>query len=166
MLAIGKVVKPQGLKGEMKILPFGDACLFDVKTFYIDGKEYSVEQVSARPNGVFVKLVGFDTIESIQGFRNKEIEISVETAREKIGNDKFLWQDIFDSKIILSGENGDEEYGVVDDIDNFGATDVVFARAGDKNFSFPIVKGLIKEILEGQLVLDKKRFLEVVCYED
>ena len=167
MLAIGKITKPQGLKGEMKILPFGDACLFGVSSVFVCGKEYEIEYASQRPNGMFVKFKGFDTIESIQNLKHKDIEIPIEKAREIVGNEKFLWQDAFDSKIILKDGNKTEEFGVVSDIDNYGSADIVFAcDISGKNFSFPIVHGLVLKISDKQLVLDKKRFLEVVCYED
>ena len=166
MLTIGKITKPQGLKGEMKILPFGDACLFDAKIITICGKEYEIEYATKRPNGMFVKLKGYNTIESVQEFKNKEIEISIEKARELVGDDKFLWSDVLGSKIILKAGDKTEEFGIVEDIDNFGSADIVFAKADGKNFSFPIVHGLVVEIKENIFVLDKKRFLEVVCYED
>ena len=164
MLAIGKIAKPQGLKGEMKILPFGDAEMFEAKEVFIDGNEYAVESFASRPNGLFLKLVGINSVDDAIMLKNKEIEIPIEQAREMIGNEKFLWGDAFDSEILT--EDG-KALGKVADIDNYGATDIVFAIDGTGNkFSFPIVKGLVVSIENKTMVINEKRFSEVVCYED
>ena len=161
MLAIGKVAKPQGLKGEMKILPFGDSELFLAKSVFIENTEFEVEQIAERPNGLFLKLVGVDSIEKANALKNKEIQIPLAVAREILGEDKFLWQDLFGKQIVAGGKI----VGTIDSIDNFGSADIVFASHQGKQFSFPIVKGLVVEILD-QLIVDEKRFGEVVCYED
>jgi len=57
--------------------------------------------------------------------------------------------------------------GKVEDIDNFGASDIIFASDNSgRKFSFPIVKGLIASIENKRVVVNEKRFDEVVCYED
>ena len=167
MLTIGKIAKPQGLKGEMKILPFGDACLFGTEKVWIDGKEMKIEAFSERPNGLFLKLVGVDDVSAAMSFKNKEIQIPVDEAKKIVGEDKFLWGDVFDAKIILKQDESQEEIGVAADIDNFGSADIVTCNGkGGKTFSFPIVKGLLISLENGKMVLDKRRFEEVVCYEN
>ena len=164
MLAIGKIAKPQGLKGEMKILPFGDAEMFEVGKVFVDGREFAVESFSERPNGMFIKLAGVDSIDGANALKNKEIAIPIEQARQIIGSEKFLWGDAFDSEITTYEGKA---LGKVEDIDNFGASDVVFACDNSgKKFSFPIVKGLIVSIENKRVVVNEKRFDEVVCYED
>lgn len=164
MLAIGKIAKPQGLKGEMKILPFGDAEMFGVDKVFVGGKEFAVESFAERPNGMFIKLVGVDSVDVAMALKNKEICIPIEKAREIIGSEKFLWGDAFDSEIVT--KDG-ELLGKVKDIDNFGASDVVFASDNSgKKFSFPIVKNLIVSIENKKVIVNEKRFGEVVCYED
>ena len=164
MLAIGKIAKPQGLKGEMKILPFGDAEMFGVEEVFVNGKKYAIEDFAERPNGMFVKLAGVDSAESALALKNMEIEIPIEQAREIVGSEKFLWGDAFDSEIYT---NGGKLVGKVLDLDNFGASDIVFAcDVSGKNFSFPILKGLIESIENKKIVVNEKRFGEVVCYEN
>ena len=164
MLAIGKIAKTQGLKGEMKILPFGDAEMFGVEKVYIDGKEYAVESFFERQNGLFLKLAGIDSVNDVIPLKNKEISIPIEQAREIIGSEKFLWGDAFDSQIVT--DTG-KVLGTVSDIDNYGASDIVFACDNSgKKFSFPIVKGLIESMGNKKIVVNEKRFGEVVCYEN
>lgn len=162
MLTIGKITKPQGLKGEMKVLPFGDFNLFSAKNVYVVGVEYSLLEASERPNGVFIKLSGIETIEKAAQLKDKEIQIDEATAHQILGEEQFFWQDIIGKEIVASGK----VIGRVQDVDNYGSADIVFARdVNGKEFSFPIVKGLCLEFGE-KLVLDAKRLAEVVCYED
>ena len=161
MLKIGKIVKPQGLKGEMKVLPYGEIFLFDAKSISIDNICYDLLQYSNRQNGLFIKLKGIDTIEKVRHLINKEIEIDLDIARQLIGEDRFLWQDIIGRNIIIDNK----VVGRVLDIDNYGSADIIFAiDNNDNKFSFPLVKNLIINF-DPDLELNAQKFNEVVCYE-
>ena len=161
MLKIGKIVKPQGLRGEMKVLPYGEIFLFDVKSILIDNVWYDLIYYSNRQNGLFIKLNGIDTIDKVRHLINKEIEIDLNIARKLVGKDRFLWQDIIGRNILIDNK----VIGRVLDIDNYGSADIIFATDNNDNkFSFPIVKNLILKF-DPELELNAQKFNEVVCYE-
>lgn len=167
MFSIGKITKSQGLKGEMKVLPFGDSVLFEATEVFVDQKPYKLLSAQERPNGIFVVLDGIDSVEKANELKNKEIQIPIELAHKLVGADKYLWSEVIGSDILLKNDSQLTKAGQVNDIDNFGSADIFFAQTSNgKTFSFPIVKGLILSIENGKIVLDSKRFGEVVCYDD
>ena len=59
-LTVGKIAKPQGVGGELKISPLTDDVnrFKNLKTVYLDGKSYNVSKARILPNGVFLTLEG------------------------------------------------------------------------------------------------------------
>ena len=74
-LTIGKVLKPRGLKGELKIEIYSsDSARFSrLKKLKIDGIEYAVEHISPEGAVGYVTLTGIDTVEKAELLRNKLI---------------------------------------------------------------------------------------------
>ncbi len=162
MLTIGKIVKPQGLNGKLKVLPYGELDFFGVDEVFINGKPIKIKETSFLPNGIFIVLDQVDSIEKANALRNKEIQIPIEIARQILGEDRFLWQDAINCNIIVGNQN----IGVVKDIDNFGSCDIVFAVShSGQNFSFPIVDGLLISLTKNDIILNKSKFDEVVCFD-
>ena len=64
--------------------------------------------------------------------------------------------------VIVNGE----EKGRVSDILQYGSADVYVVKDGETSFSFPAIKGVIKQVDldEGKLVLDDMLFDRVVVF--
>lgn len=166
MLEVGKIVRLQGIKGELKILPFADEkILKKSKEFFINGQPTKIEKVSFRPNGAYVKFIGIDDTITAKTFVDKLIFVPKEKALECLDKNEFLVSDLLGAEIVVDGK----KTGFVDDIDNFGSKDVYFVKANvGKNFSFPAVDGIFEEVdsINKKIVLNGKLFDEVVTYED
>ena len=76
---IGKVLKPRGLKGELKILLFisEPETLRNLETIFVDGKEYTVKKATPQPGtGIaFLWLDGIDHIDRAEQLRGFDIEV-------------------------------------------------------------------------------------------
>ena len=160
-LIIGEVLKPQGIRGELKIKTFTDEPT-DVKAFgtvYIEDTPYKILSFRVGPDGAaYVGLRGIPDRNAAELFRGKKLEGAREDAPE-LEEGRYYIVDV----IGLSCETEEGEVlGVVKDIKNFSADVYTIEKAG-KSILFPAVKGVVKKVdLDNQkLIVDKKIFDEV-----
>ena len=164
-LKIGLVAKPQGIKGELKVIPLTDDVMRfkQLKSVLIDGVTYKV--LSARPSidSVFVLLEGISDRNVAETFRNKFLCVKKQDA-VTLPKGSYFIVDIENSK--LFDENGligtvrevtsaKTDYFTVDTIDN-------------RVLRFPFLKDLIVKIdTENKEIFVKgERLKEISVYED
>ena len=73
----GEIVTTHGVRGEMKILPWGDSpeFLLDFKRVLIAGAEYKIESCRVQKTCNLLKVKGIDTVEQAQAMRGKTVEV-------------------------------------------------------------------------------------------
>lgn len=77
-LVVGKIVKPVGLKGTVKVVPeTNNASRFKkLKKVFVESELYELESVSvAGQEKVLIKFKGVDTVELADDLRNKTLYI-------------------------------------------------------------------------------------------
>lgn len=165
-LTIGTVSKPQGVKGEIKVVPLTDDALRfnQLKSVYIGKDKYSVK--SARVNGeqVFLYLEGVDDRNAAELLRGKALEIDREDA-VKLSKDRYFVVDVIGCEIV----SNDEKLGVLTAIDNYGSADIYsFKTAEGKKGAFPAIGDIILAIdVENKVIkVDSDRLREHILYED
>ncbi len=163
-LIIGEVLKPQGIRGELKIKTFTDYPE-DVKAFktvYIDDTPYKILSFRVGNDGAaYLGLRGIPDRNAAELFRGKKIEGEREDAPE-LAEGQYYIVDILG----LSCETEEGEFlGKVTHIANLSSDVYTIEKAG-KSILFPAVKGVVKKVdLEnGKLVVDKKIFDEIAVY--
>lgn len=163
-LLIGEVLKPQGIRGELKIKTFTDFPE-DVKKFgtvYIDEKPYKILSFRVGTDGMaYIGLRGIPDRNAAELFRGKKLEGAREDAPE-LEEGRYYIVDI----IGLSCETQEGEFlGTVKDIKNL-ASDVYTIEKDGKSILFPIVKNVIIDIdlINKKVVIDKKVFDEIAVY--
>ena len=163
-LKIGEVLKPQGIRGELKIKTFTDFPE-DVKAFgtvYIDGVAYKILSFRVDGNGAaYVGLRGIPDRNAAELFRGKTVEGAREDA-PALDEGQYYIVDI----IGLSCETEEGEIlGTVKDVSNLSSDIYTIEKAG-KKILFPAVKSVIKavDIEGGKLIVDKKIFDEIAVY--
>ena len=165
-LEIGEIVKPQGIKGEVKLRPYSEDFnrIKKIKKVYIDGIAYEVLSVKVAPDAVFILLSGVFSRNDAELLRGKKMLVKREDA-PKLQKGNYYVVDVLDSTLYLSTG---EEVGVVKDIIK-GVQDVyVVQTKGGKNILFPLLNSLNYQINveEKKMTVDEKRFKEVSLYED
>ena len=162
-LTIGKVLKPRGLKGELKIEIYSsDSARFSrLKKLKIDGIEYAVEHISPEGAVGYVTLQGIDTVEKAELLRNKLIAAN-RNDLPKLPDGKYYIVDMIGLDVVVAGE----VIGEVCDVLQYGSADVYVVKNGQESLSFPAIGNLIKQVdLEnGKMVLDDMIFPRVVVY--
>ena len=164
-LEIGKVLKAQGIKGELKLSCFLDdsAMLKPVKQLYIGSNTYTVEKL--RPDGAFcyVQLAGVLDRNAAEALRNWTVYADKEYLA--VPQDRYFIADLIDCNVLLDDGT---KVGVIKDVLQYGTADVFVCFNGDREVSFPFLKDLTVEVnIERKtVVLASKRFSEVAVYED
>lgn len=164
MLLIGKVLRPQGIKGELKIAHYFDAPddFVGVSSLYAEGKSYAVERVRVSDGCVYLKLSGVNDRNAAEALRGASLTIPRENAPEP-GDGRYYVADLKGLKVV----DGDKVFGVLKDVIQNGAADV-YSVSGEKSFMFPALKSVIKKIdLSTKTVaVDTKELEKVAVYED
>ena len=147
-LTVGVVLKPQGIRGEIKIKPFTDGAetFAAFKRVFLDGAEYRV--LSFRSADGFVYL----------GLRGKQVTIPREEA-PALPEGSYYIADLLGSEIVT--EEG-VLLGTLKDITQ-AATDIYVLDTGKKEILFPAASGVVVNVdaAAGRITVNKRRFEEV-----
>ena len=163
-LLIGEVLKPQGIRGELKVKAFTDTPE-DIKAFgtvYIEDVPYKILSFRVGGDGAaYIGLRGIPDRNAAELFRGKKVEGNREDAPE-LNEGQYYIIDILGLR--CETEDG-ELLGVVKSISNL-ASDVYTIEKNGKEILFPAVSGVVLsvDIAGGKMIIDKKRFAEVAVY--
>lgn len=164
-LEVGKIVKPQGIKGEVKLECYLDdpRMLSHTKQLYIGVNDYSVESI--RPDGAFcyIKLGGIADRNAAEALRGQTVFADKDSI--SLPKERYFVADLVGCNVLLDDGS---TVGNVADILQYGAADVFVCNNAGKTVSFPFLKDLAKQIdIQNKIiVLCAKRFVEVAVYED
>lgn len=130
-LECGKIVGFHGLKGEIKLLPWGDNHheLCEFKHLYLKKGETELNMVRARihKNTVLITLEGYNSIEEAQPLRGKVVYIDRE--QDTLEDGQYYVQDLLGLEV--SDIDTGEIYGKLDDVIETGANDVYYIKCPD-----------------------------------
>ena len=131
-ITIGEVLKPQGIKGAVKVRPITDnPKRFDaLKSVYIDRIPYSVREVTyGGGDFVFLSVESITSRNAAEYLRGKLVEIERADAVEPAAGEYFI-SDIIGCA--LTDEKG-KCLGKITAVDSFGAADVITGRTKKRN---------------------------------
>ena len=163
-LVIAEVLRPQGIRGELKVKPFTDTPE-DVKSFgsvYIDGKPYKI--LSFRTDGkgaAYLGLRGIPDRNAAELFRGKKIEGDRNDAPELEEGTYYIVD-----MLGLSCETEEGEFlGTLCDVQIL-SSDIYTLEKDGKKILFPVVGGVVVDVdMENKkLIVNKKKFDEIAVY--
>lgn len=165
-IVIGEILKPQGIKGELKIKPItDDANRFeDLKEVYIEGEIKKVVAVRVAPDFVYLALGGIADRNTAELYRGKSLEVDRENAVE-LQEGRYFIVDVLGSELC---DNNGVDIGIVTDIRQ-AARDIYTVKTTDgKVMMFPLLKELLIEldVKNKKITVDGKRLKEVAVYEN
>ena len=160
-LVIAAVLKPQGIRGEIKVKTFTDTPenVKAFKTVYIDGNPYKILSFRVGSDGAaYLGLRGIPDRNAAELLRGKTIEGERDDG-PVLDEGQYYIVDILG--LLCETEEG-ETLGTVTDISNFSSDIYTIEKAG-KSILFPAVKGVVKKVdLDAKkLIIDKKVFDEI-----
>ena len=142
---IGLIIKPFGIKGEVKVLPLCDNIdvFLDVEIFYIDGNVMEYEDMKAHKGSINLKIKGVDSVDDAEKLRNRTIFTEKKNIPLKKG--QFFINDLLKSEVIDFETK--RVYGILKEIDNNGGKDVYTIETKDgKILLFPAIPEVIKKV--------------------
>ena len=152
MLRVGVITSTHGVRGEVKVFPTtDDAKRFKtLKKVILDGKEpleLSIEQVKFFKNMVILKFKGYDNINDVETWRQRDLLITRDQAVE-LKEDEYFITDLIGLTVVNEEE---AVLGRVKDVMETGANDVyVVELTGGKELLLPAIKDCILNVdLEG-----------------
>lgn len=137
-VCVGKIVKPQGIKGEVKILPLVDIpAIFNGKhLLYIEKQEAKVVSASYRLGYGYVHFEEITDRNVAEKYRNKNVYITKDDF-DKLAVDEFLIEDLVGT--VLNDENG-EFIGQIVGVTDYGFDDILIVNQNDHLYEVPFRK--------------------------
>ncbi|MDR2267775.1 MAG: ribosome maturation factor RimM [Christensenellaceae bacterium] len=160
LLCAGLILKPHGIKGELKIQPLTNTpdLFSSIKKFIISGNEYVVEKARIDDKHVILKLAGLDNRTDADKFRDLELFVD-ENNRPATNENEYYIADLKQFEIT----DGLKTYGVLEDILTNGSADVYCVK-GDRPFMFPAIRTVVLSTnLEEKTILVSAEELEKVA---
>ena len=130
LVAIGTVLKPRGLQGELKIgMTYNHPEIFNELTeVTLNGKAYVVERGSVQNGFAYLRLTGIDNIEKAEQFRNQEVK--VEESALHLEDNEILSSELIGFEVVHMGK----VVGEVVAVENYGAGDFFEIAITGKEF--------------------------------
>ncbi|MDE6411465.1 MAG: ribosome maturation factor RimM [Clostridia bacterium] len=159
-LVIGKILKPQGIRGEVKVLPYTDGAeiFCDLKRVFIDGAEYKILNARAGEGLAYLALRGVPDRNAAELLRDKELTLPRDEAPEPEEGSYYI-ADLLESEIVT--DTG-KVLGILKDIRQ-AATDIYTLQTESGEVLFPAAKGVVLsiDIQNKKMTVSEKRFKEV-----
>ncbi len=168
---VGYVLKPQGLKGEVKVKPLTDTLdRFDeMNQVFLkeqDGLFKSVKILNRRymKGWVILLLEGFNNKELVECLRGKSLWIPRSMAKP-LAKDNYFIADLIGCKVESTER---KSLGVISEVIKTGSNDVFVVSNEGHDILVPALKKIViqVDIDLGRIVIDSNEFKELVYDED
>ena len=150
-LVIGRITKPHGVRGEMRVVVYTDVPerFHWLETVYLSADEWDndpqrVVVESVRPNGdlFIIALEGYDTRESVDPLRGMWLQIPVSEAAPLEDGEVYLYQMI---GLAVESDTG-EQLGKVTDVIETGANFVYVVKGDDGELLIPDIPEVVLSV--------------------
>ncbi len=149
MYIIGYILKPQGIKGEVKIdpvSPYPDR-FKQLKKVFIQindiKRSYSIEKVRITDRFIFIKFFGVNSPDDAELLRNAEVLIEAKDLIQPFPGEFFI-HDLIGCRVIT--EDG-EFIGTLADVYQISSNDVYVVKGETgKEFLIPAIKEVVKRV--------------------
>ena len=137
---VGRVIKPHGIKGELKVLPYGEVEDFRLYREVLLGGETSgpgrhLQVVHFRPQGkiALLELTGIVDRSAAEELAGQEVWVAKELLAA-LAEDEFYWHELVGLRVVT--ESG-RSLGRVKALFATGGHDVLVVRGGGREYFIP-----------------------------
>lgn len=159
LLLIGKIVRPHGLRGEIKIISFAESVetFNNLDTIYLkksDGSTQPLHISKARQNKnlIILGLKEVSTIDGAEEMRGIELFID-EKDLEELPEGEYYQRDLIGLSVLtVEGL----ELGIIKDIIPTGSHDLIVVKNGSEEHLIPAIKDVMRDVnlKEGKLIIE------------
>ena len=160
MIEVAIIVKPQGIKGEVKARPLTNvlAVFKSLKNAQVGEKNVTIEHISLRQGFLYIKFKEVKTRNEAEELRNQTIRIDKELLIEAKGEDEFFIDDLIG--MVLYDDKG-ELVGQIVDVTNYGTCDIFVIEKEGRRYEAPYVDDVF--VKQGdRIVVDSEKLKEVL----
>lgn len=161
---LGKVVKPQGVKGELKIKPNVDSnsMIEKLTTVFFNQNEEPVKIVKIvyRLGFIYLTIDGLTdrtTAENYRNFKVYAIKDEIVTKEEEFFIEDLVEQDVYDKAGCF--------VGTVLEIENYGANDIVIILENKREYSVAFLKDIFVFVSKNKIIIDREKYDEAKIWE-
>ena len=167
-LCIGQVVKPQGVRGEIKVLPLTDDVerFLDLARVFLradGGEERAVTGARTREGYAYLCLAGVSDRDAAEALRGRELFVPRAEAAP-LPEGRYYIADLLGMQVV--DESG-RELGRLKDVMQAGGNDV-YEVQGERTFRFPALKRVLRriDVENARMELDGAVLAEIAVYDD
>ena len=160
MEEIAKILKPQGIKGEVKALPLTNvlAVFVSLNDCTVAGKPMHIQHIAMRQGFLYIKFKEVTTRNQAEELRNQTICVDKARLAQAKADDEFFIDDLVG--MVLHDTDGNF-VGQIVDVTNYGSCDVFVLDLEGRRAEAPYVKDVF--IKDGdRLVVDRKKLQEAL----
>jgi 16S rRNA processing protein RimM len=145
LIEIARIKGPHGLKGQIKIIPFGESFKRFLRYTHLiigeNGVPIEILGAQDRRGSYIIRLAGFNHISQVEPLKGEILYIKREQLEEP-EEDEYYWRDLLGLKVMdMQGA----VLGEIVDIFSTGSNDV-YVVDKSKQYFIPATKDVIKEI--------------------
>lgn len=160
LLEIGKIVRPHGIKGAVKVVKYLDVNFSHFSKVYI-GQKLSVGEIKSISNlnndACALTIDIIKDCETAEKFRNQSIYIDRNEYAEF--KDKLYMSDLLNKDVLdISGK----KLGEMVDFDDYGASTILTIKCGAVSYQIPYVEDIISFNRElDAFIVDEQTFKDM-----
>ena len=162
---LGKILKPQGIKGELKVQPLSNPdYLKSIQDVTLNGQPVKIEKCSIREGYAYIMLNICKDRNTAETLRDAIISVDKESLPD-LDEGQYFYEDLIGCQIYDEANN---LIGEILDIENYGSADIFVIKQGFTTIDCPFVDGVFKAIdtKQKKVIVDKQKFTEVTDYEN
>lgn len=149
MYLVGRVIKPRGLKGELKvkIITSFPGHFEKLESLFVKQKDiwqaYSVIQAKLSGRFVYLKFKDVNSVEQAEQLRNAELGIEQQQLVE-LEQDEYYVHDLIGLQVF---DEQDLLLGTLTDVETYPGNDVYVVQAEDgREYLIPAIQKVIKQV--------------------
>lgn len=160
MIEIAKIVKPQGIKGEVKALPSTNVVevFSSLKECLVGNRNMHIEHINFRQGFLYIKFKEIKTRNDAELERGKSIMIERSLLENAKGENEFFVDELIG--MLIYDDEG-EFVGQIINILNYGASDIIILEKEHRQMQAPFVKDVFYRDGDA-LVAKHDKLLEVL----
>lgn len=129
-ILVGKIVAPQGIRGEVRVQTFTDTPVdlkkLKIKSMRFNDDDFKFVRTVPNSNVIIAKISGIDDRNAAETLRGTELFIERSTLPD-LKENEFYQADLIGFDVVRNGT----KIGVVDCFQNYGAGDIIELDNGD-----------------------------------
>lgn len=156
MIVLGRIVAPYGVKGWVKVHPFGDdpAAWREMPTLWLGAdaegttwQAYELTALKTHGGGLVAKLAGVDDRDGAEAIAGRYLA-APRNELPRTGENEFYWADLVGLEVV---NEQDERLGQVATLLASSAHPVLVVKDGEVERLLPFVDEVVKRVADGQV---------------